>query len=391
MVLWGMAKIITPLNQKQIDSLKYAGKQLRVACDSNGLYCLVNKNSKTWIMREAGGERKFIAIGDVSTMPLATARMEIAKAKTEAAKSPVKRGSLPSFEKASIEYIEAHASEWKNPKHLSQWINTLKTYAYPVIGNVAVDKITASDVIKVVDSVGARLETARRIRGRIAQVISATWTIHRTGQPFVNPAVNDVIKVLRPAIAKRLKRKHHVAIDVSKAPAAFQELLSKHKQNVSYAALCFNILTATRSNETANALFSEIKDDVWTIPDIKMKGGREHQIGLPKTAREIVAFRKLVAPDDALIFTSPKGEALSDAAMRQSLKRSCGDDLTVHGWRSTLKDWATELGYNDTVTEMILAHKVGNDTVRAYRRTDLLNMRTEILEKWNEYLLGGKK
>lgn len=384
-----MAKIIKPLNQKQIDGIKYVDKQLRVACDSSGLYVLVNKHSKTWIMRESGGARNFIAIGDVSTMPLATARMEVAKAKADAAKSPAKRGSLPTFEKASKEYIAAHSSEWKNAKHLSQWINTLKTYAYPIIGNIAVDKITASDVIKVVDAVGARLETARRIRGRIAQVISATWTIHRTGEPFVNPAVSEVIGVLRPKVTKKLKRKHHEAIAISKAPEAFQELLSKYKQNVSYAALCFTILTGARSNETANALFKEIKDDIWKIPDVKMKSGREHSVGLPKTARDIVAFRRLVAPDDDLVFTSPKGDILSDAAMRQSLKRSCGEELTVHGWRSTLKDWATENGYNDTASEMILAHQVGSDTKTAYMRTSLMEMRKEILEKWNEYLLGG--
>ena len=378
-----MARTIKPLNMQQVASLKPRASAYYQAVDNDGLYVRVRESGKYWTYRTK--DRKWVSFGSVDSMSLAQARLAISERKS-IDKDCSKDKRLPLFKDAADAFIKAHEKVWKSEKHLAQWNSTLQEYAYPVIGKTPIDKISANQILEIVDAIGARLETARRVRGRIKQIIDATWIIHRTGVAYSNPAQSLVIGTLRPGVTKKLKRKHHEAISVEKAPGAFKELMTKTKPNVSYAALCFLILTAGRSNEIAGSTWNEVKGDLWIIPSERMKAGREHIVPLSDQAQELLRIRGLIDGQEGVIFPNPEGAILSDASMRQSLKRSCGAALTVHGWRSTFRDWATENDFNETAIEMSLAHLVGDETVRAYRRGDLLNKRRAILQAWANFL-----
>ena len=376
-----MAKIIKPLTMQQVLGLKPKEHSYYKAVDNDGLYVEVRSTGKSWVYRTP--QRKWISLGTIQSIGLAQARIAIAERKQTEPTS-----NLPIFKEASKGFILAHIPIWKNPKHIKQWSTTLEQFVFPVIGHKPVDQITATDVIQIMDTIGVRLETARRVRGRIKQIIDATWITKRTGTPYSNPADSLVIGTLKPALTKKIKRNHHKAISIKDAPNAFKELMAKRKQNVSYACLCFTILNACRSNEATGALWSEIKDDLWILPPEKMKSGKEHIIPLSTASIQILQERQAIDGNEGLIFPSPRGMILSDMSMLQSLKRSCGSTLTVHGFRSTFRDWGAEREFDSLALELCLAHTVGNETERAYRRTTLMDSRKKILEEWAQYLLS---
>lgn len=282
--------------------------------------------------------------------------------------------------KASAEtYIAAHEESWRNDKHRQQWRNTLDTYVYPVMGDIAVADIETSHVMAVLEPIWrAKPETASRVRGRIESVLDAARARgHRTGE---NPARwRGHIAEMLPA-RTRLSRGHHKAMPYADVP----DFMAKLRTRSATAALAleFTVLTAARSSEVLGATWGEVdaKAAVWTIPAERMKAGKEHRVPLPSRALEILEATAKLGRN--YLFPSDGGSQLSTMAMTMLLRRM-KQDCTVHGFRSAFRDWAAECtGFSHEVCEMALAHAIGNKAEAAYRRGDLFDKRRKLMEAW---------
>jgi len=276
----------------------------------------------------------------------------------------------------------AHESSWKNDKHIAQWKSTLTSYCGP--GKKQIDEIAIEDVLKVLTPIWtSKPETASRLRGRIEKVLGwATAMKHRTGG---NPAAwTGALQHLLPATSSVQKVEHHKAVRYKDVPKLMIEL--RQNGSVSAKALMFTILTASRTSEVLGASWDEFDFDakVWIIPAARMKAGREHRVPLSDAAISIIKNQ----PRDArYVFHNEAGRKLSNMAMLQLLRRIRDDGVTVHGFRSSFRDWAAE--QTDTpreVVEACLAHAVGDAAELAYKRSDFLEKRRAVIERWAKYM-----
>ncbi len=289
------------------------------------------------------------------------------------------------FEKAAQRYYDFYKTTWKSDKVRKQFLSTLQTYAYPKIGAVAVGEIDTPMVLNVLTPIWHTIpETAGRIRGRIERVLAwATTHGYRKGD---NPAKwRDHLSTALPK--NNQPDVHHAALPYAEI-ADFIVALRK-RQGVAARALEFTVLTAARTGEVINATWDEIdlKEKVWTISAARMKASREHSVPLSDRAVEIL--RKLPhEKDNPHVFIGPrKGTGLSNMAMAVLLNRRMGyDKVTVHGFRSSFRDWAAEkTAYPDVVVEMALAHSIGSAVEKAYRRTNLFARRIRLMAEWARY------
>lgn len=308
---------------------------------------------------------------------MATAAAEKAKAVT--------------FKQCAEGYIGAHAPGWRNAKHADQWRSTLHAYAYPVLGGQPIQTIDIALVIKVLEPIWlSKTETASRLRGRIEAIID--WATVRGFRQGDNPARwRGRLENLLPARSRVQRVKHHPALPYSHISQFVKEL--REQPGLAAQALELLILTATRVSEVVGARWSEIDFDmaVWTIPADRIKAGREHRIPLSKRC---VALLKKVAKGSAGDHVFPgDGKAaphLNPAAISALLKRMKRADITVHGFRSTFRDWTAEqTNYSREVAEMALAHAISDKVEAAYRRGDLISKRKDMMEEWSVYC--GKK
>jgi integrase len=277
------------------------------------------------------------------------------------------------FDDCAAAYIEAHEASWRNAKHAAQWRKTLKDYAGPVIGRLAVQSIDTGLVIKVIEPLWRTVpETASRLRGRIESVLDwATVRGYRSGD---NPARwRGHLDALLPAPTKVRRVKHHAALPYAELPAFMASLGAQ--EGIAARCLEFVVLTAARTGEAIGARWNEIKDGVWTIPAERMKGGIEHRVPLSKQALAILDQMKGNGSD--YVFPSTiESQGLSNMAMLKLLARMDRADITVHGFRSAFRDWAAErTSYPNHVVEKALAHVVGDKVEAAYRRGDLFDKR----------------
>ena len=374
--------------------------------DGGGLYLQVTAaGSRSWIFRYALlGKTRYMGLGPLHAVGLADARKKavaarqlrndgidpidnrnavLARARLEAAKSI-------SFMQAAQQYIEAHKAGWRNAKHASQWRSTLETYAYPVLGSLPVQGVDVGLVLKVLEPIwNTKTETASRIRGRIESVLDwATARGYRLGE---NPARwRGHLENLLPRRSKVRKVRHHPALPYGEV-GAFMTSLRGHAGT---AALAFEflILTACRTGEVIGARVGEfdVEEAVWTIPAERVKSDKEHRVPLSSPALVIVqAMRKgsPTGPGDALVFPGGKrGRPLSNMAMLALLKRMGRGDLTVHGFRSTFRDWAAErTNYPREVAEMALGHAVSDKVEAAYRRGNLFQKRRRLMDEWARF------
>ena len=292
------------------------------------------------------------------------------------------------FSKASEHFIASHKPSWSNAKHAQQWTNTLATYAYPVIGNLPVDEVTAEQVVEILRPIwSTKSETASRVRMRIEAVLNAAKLMGwRTGE---NPAIfKGGLEAVLPPISKVRRVRHHPAMPFPDAPAFFATL--RGRNGIGPRALEFCILTAARSGEVRNATWDEVdlESCMWIIPADRMKAGREHRVPLSKAATAILHAMPRHA-NSPLIFPGIGGKPMSDMTLSAVLKRMGLPQYTVHGFRSSFRDWASETTHhaNETV-EMALAHTIANKVEAAYRRGDQLAKRRELMEGWAAFLGG---
>ena len=382
------------LTAVQVRTLKVPGRY----ADGNGLYLVVEPSgSKRGLLRTiVQGRRRDIGLGGASLVTLAEAREKALAYRKLArdggdplAERRKARATVPTFAEAAERVHEEHKASWKNPKHVAQWITTLRTYANPHLGTRRVDQIETPDVLRVLSPIWlTKGETARRVRQRIGTVLDwAKAAGHRIGD---NP-VESVAKGL-PKQGER--DEHHAALPYAEVPAFVTQLQSTDYSEAARLAFEFLILTAARTSEVLRAEWREIDEAeaLWIVPAARMKAGREHRVPLSKRSVEIVRRAKLLAGDSAFIFPGRSaGKPMSNMVFLMALRRM-KLTITAHGFRSSFRDWAAEAtNLPREVAEMALAHTIESRVEAAYRRGDLLAKRREMMEQWATFVASKPK
>jgi len=390
------------LNAVRIRNLLKPGTKPGQYGDGAGLYLQVKPSGASWLFRyKVAGKGRLMGLGPERDVSLAEAREKARDARRLLldGKDPLaeKRASTAagaaaagtSFRKVTERYLAAHAAGWRNPKHAAQWRATVATYAHPVLADLPVAAIDTGHVMRVLEPLWQRVpETASRVRGRIEAILDyATARSWRTGE---NPARwRGHLANLLPKRSKVARVQHHAALPWKEA-GAFMAALGA-EEGAAALALRFTILTAARTGEAIGTRWPEIDFDaaVWTIPGERMKAGRGHRVPLSEPAlailRDMLALRR---KDDDPVFPGGRaGKPLSNMAMTMTLRRMQRGETTVHGFRSTFRDWCGEAtGYPAEVAEAALAHVNKDKTEAAYARGDLFEKRRRLMAEWAAFL-----
>lgn len=407
-----MAKRPIAATVKAVEKLLREGEKGEYS-SGNGLYLNVSgKGTGSWIMRyQLEGKRRRLGLGSVEQVTLAEAGQAVTEQraliaqgidpqKHREAQSIQEQAEVITFDDVAADYIKAQRPSWTNAKHASQWVNTLETYASPVIGHLAPADITTEHVLKVLQPIwNTKKETASRVRNRIELVLNAAKA--RKLREGENVAAWRGHLELLLAKHKGSDKKNHPALPWSQI-TAFHNCV-KNEQDASGQALQLTILTALRTSEVLNATWSEfdLVNKVWTIPPERMKAKKEHRVPLSSAVLRLLETIPKVS--NGLLFEGQKeGTPVSNMTMLMKVRRldaksiaeggkgwrdNEGRTITVHGFRSTFRDWAAEnTRFQNHIVEQALAHTIGNAVEAAYRRGDLLERRRELMEAWAQYV-----
>jgi integrase len=387
-----MARKINRLNARAVATISKHGRH----ADGGGLYLSISPNGgRRWVfLYRWHGKPTEIGLGSARDVTLARAREFASQARAKLAegidpKHARKATEGATFGECADRVIEAMRPSWRNGKHAAQWQMTLRDYAAPLRGLPA-DKIATDDVLSVLKPLwNEKPETASRLRGRIERVLDAAKAQGlRTGE---NPARwRGHLDQLLPK-RQKLTRGHHAAMSYLDLPAFMSDLQAR--QATAALALEFAILTAARSGEVLGARWDEIDLDhgVWAVPATRMKAGREHRVPLSRRALKIVEALHAAREGDFVFPGQKTGKPLSAMALEMVLRRMKIDGATVHGFRSTFRDWAAEsTNFTNEVCEAALAHVIENKAEAAYRRGDLFDKRHKLMEAWAAYCAAPK-
>ena len=369
--------------------------------DGSGLWLQVrDAEHRSWLFRYiSGGKHRQMGLGPFPDVSLAEAR-EAAhgyRAAVRQGQDPIeerrkaKAGALNTsramtFRQVADRYIAAHEAAWRNDKHRYQWRATLDL-ACEQIGRTPIAEVTTNDVIRVLEGIWrTKTETASRLRGRLEAVLDfAAAHEWRAGE---NPARwrGHLAKLLPPP-SKITTVQHHAALPWSEMSTFMAEL--RDEDGVAARALEFTILTAARTSETIGATWSEINFQaaVWTVPAARMKAGREHRVPLSDATLNLLEALVELGNNHASGWVFPGGRAgrpLSNMSMIMLLRRMSRLDLTVHGFRSTFRDWSAEAtNHPREVAEQALSHALADKVEAAYRRSDLFEKRRWLMDDWS--------
>lgn len=386
----------TNLSFKYVENLKSQGRYTDALVV--GLHLWVKPNlKKYWIFRYShGGKQQNVSLGPYPKVSIAEARLKAQELRNQidSGINPIAErhrqkiqilGLQPKkvvFSDFAEECIKTKRAEWTNQKHGDQWEYTLKEFAYPIIGNKYLDEISTEDILAILSPIWvSKTETASRLRGRLEWILaSATTRKLRTG---TNPALwRGHLQTILPAPNKVKKVNHHKALPYRQVPSLISTLAGV--ATVGALALEFTILNASRTGEVIGGLRSEVHGDIWVIPANRMKAKKEHRVPLSARSMEILAIARAMDLDSEYLFSN-NGKCLSNMAMSMALGRA-GVDATVHGFRSSFRDWVSEeTNHPSEVAEMALAHAIGNKVEAAYRRKDLLEKRRALLVDWETF------
>lgn len=381
------------LTAVQVKKIKEQGRY----ADDEGLYLYVSKSgNKSWVYRyQLNKRRRDMGLGKYPLISLAEARVlrdkasklvkngidPIQKRNAESAANQAKK----TFSELAAEFIEMRKSDWRNEKHAQQWASTLDAYAYPYIGDLTVENITTAKIRAMLEPIWlSKAETATRVRSRVENVIDYAIALDESDK--ANPASLKVISKVLPNNAKSKRVKHFKAMHYSDVPAFYAELSERNE--VSANCLKLTILTACRTTESRAALRSEFKGDLWTIPAGRTKSGRVHRIPLCDYVQELIKSFPTV---NQYLFAGAriKPTPLSNMAMLNLIKKTFNLNVTVHGFRSSFRDWVAECtNYDSRLAEAALAHVLQDKTEAAYQRGDLLEKRAELMAAWCDYVIG---
>ena len=365
-----------------------------VYLDGQGLRLIVGATGgRKWVFRfmRRGRSQEMGLGGTAVSLAMARERAAEARRMLAAGQNPIDGARLakagrPTFGQVADDFLSAKQSEWRNPKHRAQWEMTLQRYCAPLRSR-PVDEIDTAAVLVVLKPLWASIpETASRIRGRIEVVLDAARARGLIGQHEANPARwRGHLDKLLPK-RQKLTRGHLAAMPFADVPKFMARL--RKRDAMAALALEFTILTAARTNETLGARWDELdfKQGIWTVPASRMKGGRAHRVALSR--RALAVLKKLDAARlGEYVFPGQwPGKPLSGTVMQMILRRMKADDVTVHGFRSSFRDWCGEIStFPREVAEAALAHVAGDQTERAYRRGDALEKRRALMEAWATY------
>jgi integrase len=366
--------------------------------DARGLMLKVENRSARWVLRiMSGGKRRDLGLGSLKDVGLADAREKAADRIKEAraGRDPSRVRPLP-FRDAAKAVHELRKGAWRaEGKHVDQWWTSLETYVFPTIGHKNVGDVAPGDMLDVLSPIWLTIpETARRVRQRCGVVFD--WAVtkgHRSAQ-LANPA--EVVTAALPRHEAEVE--HHPAVQWKEAPAFLEAVRTSKAHEGTRLALEFMLLTAARTAEVLFAEWTEIdmEDRTWTVPASRMKRKRDHRVALSDQALAVLETARARWPNSRLVFCGRwPGEPLSNQALlmlmrRLGFKDEHGRTAVPHGCRSTFRDWCADHGEDENAAELALSHAVGSKTARAYRRTDLLDPRRLVMQRWADFTTGAK-
>lgn len=399
-----MPKIARELSALEVNRLKAPG--LVSVGGVPGLSLQISPSgSRSWILRvQIGSKRRDMGLGPYPGVTLAQAREKARQAREkidqghdpilerERAQSVLRalQASAITFEAAARAFMEMKSAEWTNPKHAAQWIATLETYAYPVLGRMHVADVKQAHILEVLRPIWKiKTETASRLRGRIERILD--WARVQGYCSGENPARwRGHMDTLLQTPGKVAKVEHHSAVPVDDAHSFYVEL--QKREGLAARALELALLTAARSGEVRGSTWAEfdLEKSLWIVPAERMKAKKEHRVPLSKAAVQVL--KSLPRLDDSpYVFPAPRGGKLSDMALTAVMRRM-GLVYVPHGLRSTFRDWVAEkTSYPRDLAEKALAHTLADAVEAAYQRGDMLERRREMMEAWVKFLSSPKQ
>jgi integrase len=362
--------------------------------DGDGLFLVIKPSGgRSWVLRaQCGSKRRDIGLGSLKSVNLKDAREAAYQIRRQIAQGfdPVlerkrERQAIPNFREAAKTVHREHKASWKNGKHQNQWLSTLEKYAFPKLGDRLVSDIGAPEIRDVLAPIWlSKPETARRVRQRIGTVLD--WACVKGFRETEAP-----LRALSKGLPRQPKKDaHFAAMGYADVPRFLARL--RERESIGRLALEALILTAARSGEIRFALWSEVdlETALWSIPAERMKMGRPHVVPLsPQVIGVFERAEKFRAPGIDLIFPGQKSKKpMSDMTLLKIL-RDMNAGVTVHGFRSAFRDWvADQTNYPGEVAEAALAHAIPNKVEAAYRRTDFLAKRRDLMRDWADYCSG---
>jgi len=353
--------------------------------------------TRSWVLRYTlNGRARYMGLGSANLVSLAEARAKARDARRllldkidpiEARRAQHRERLLETargktFRDCAEGYIASHEAGWRDPRSHKQWVRSLTSYVYPRLGDLSIAAIDTALVLAMLEPIWkTKPETASRVRGRIESVLD--WAKARGYRDGENPARwRGHLDHLLPARNKVRSVKHFAALPYAELPALMAKL--RTQPELPARALEFLILTAARTGEVLGAQWDEIDGNVWTVPAERMKAGQPHRVPLSDRVVEILAS---LPREGEFIFVGARTSAVSNPhQLKRALQRTGYDNITVHGFRSTFRDWAAETtAYPNHVVEMALAHAIANGVEKAYRRGDLFEKRRELMKVWADY------
>lgn len=410
-----MPKVAKELGPLEIQRLAHPGGANPVTIAVGGVPGLhiriTPAGAKSWLLRVVvGGKRRNIGLGSYGSVKLKEARDrardihdQIWRGLDPVAERRAAHAALRNrmtFAEAVDSYVEAKASELRSEKYRRQWRVPIDTYAGPHIGDMRVDEIERPDILRVLQPIWLeKTETAKRLRQRIERVLDfAEVAGHRSGE---NPAKwRGGLEHILPAPGRVAKAQNWPALKLEDAAEWFADL--RGRSGIATRALEFLVLTAARSGEVRGAVWEEIdlRRRIWTIPADRMKASRDHRVPLSEAAWRVLEDIPRFAGSQ-FVFPAVRGGQLSDMALSSTMRRmnvakeggyldsASGRPAVVHGLRSTFRDWAAELTtWPRELAEVALAHRVGSEVELAYRRTDMVERRRQMMQEWSLFLEG---
>ena len=381
------------LTALKVKSIKDKGRYQ----DGDGLMLVVSQSgSKSWIARlQMNGKRRDVGLGPYPDVSLVEARERVVETRKQIRQGvdPVelKRASRRlleskrTFRDEAMAFLDERKGDWSNPKHQAQWLSTMERYVFPHVGSFPVKDVSGSDVRDLLVPIWqAKPETAKRVMQRIVSVLDFAHSRgHRDHEAPKRTVAAGLGKQKRTV-------KHFAAMPYEQVGKLMLDLAAN--DTAGRLALQFVILTASRSGEVRGATWGEIDHakSLWTLPAERMKAGREHKVPLSAASKRILkraeALRRTGKPNE-VIFPGIGAKPLSDMTLTKAMRREVDEKWTVHGFRSSFRDWAAELSdFPDAVAEVSLAHVNPNKTEAAYRRTSFLEQRRKLMSAWAAYL-----
>ena len=392
-ILWDKMIKRHPFNKLTAMTVKKLSKPGKYA-DGNNLYLQIDiSGARRWILRlTVGHRRRDMGLGSTMIVSLEKAR-QLARLYRGIAKSggdpflerQKERGFKVTFAYCAQKVHELNKPTWKNEKFALQWYSSLENHVLPKIGELPISQITSSDILGVLSPIwNTRTDTARKLKQRIRLIIK--WA--RAKGYFQG---DDPVELAEQALPRKKRSdNHHKSLSYKDVPDLIVKIKESKISLPTQLAIQFTILSACRTSEVLRASWDEIdmQNLIWTIPAKRMKTGKIHEVPISSGMKDILkdAKDKIGSPD--YIFSSDQsGKELSNNTLRLAVQKRLGIDTTIHGMRSSFKDWASETtNFANEVSEMALAHVIPNKTEAAYRRGNLMDKRRHLMQIWSDFI-----